>query len=225
MSKERKKKFMKKTMKKLIALVTVFVMLLTVIPVFAAGQYCIYGDDTVSAVFYPNQKMYNQYFGNVGSEKKIQVKSSNSKVGVCITEKYEYGYNLYFKAKRPGTTTLTIKVGNETKKVKAIVANYTNPVSSIELGNTKISGSKFNKADKITTSYAKYANKKVKINVTGKKGWKVLYVDYLKKGWRKTERVKNGAKLPVNGGTGYIVMVTLENEKTGLQEIIQMTLK
>ena len=216
---------MKKMMKKLIALVAVFAMLLTVVPVFAAEQSCIYGDDTVSAVFYPNQKMYNQYFGSVGSTKKIQVKSSNSRVGVCIAEKYEYGYSLYFKAKRPGTTTLTIKVGNEIKKVKGIVANYTNPVSSIKLGSTTISGSKFNKVDKITASYAPYANKKVKVNVTGKKGWKVLYVDYLKKGWMRTERVKNGAKLPVNGGSGYIVMVTLENEKTGLQEMVQVTLK
>ena len=137
---------------------------------------------------------------------------------------YEYGYSLYFRAKRPGTTTLTIKVGNETKKVKAIVANYTNPVSSIKLGSTTISGRKFNKADKITASYAPHANKKVKVNVTGKKGWKVLCVDYLKKGWMKTERVKNGAKIPVNGGRGYIVMVTLENEKTGLQEMVQVTL-
>ena len=36
MSKERKKKFMKKTMKKLIALVLVFAMLLSCIPAFAA---------------------------------------------------------------------------------------------------------------------------------------------------------------------------------------------
>lgn len=215
---------MKKTMKKLIALAVVFVMLLTAVPAFASGQSCIYGEDKVSAVFYPNQKMRNQYFGSVGSTKKIQVKSSNSRVGVCVTEKYEYGYSLYFRAKRPGTTTLTIKVGNETKKVKAIVANYTNPVSSIKLGSTTISGRKFNKADKITASYAPHANKKVKVNVTGKKGWKVLCVDYLKKGWMKTERVKNGAKIPVNGGRGYIVMVTLENEKTGLQEMVQVTL-
>ena len=102
---------MKKTMKKLIALAVVFVMLLTAVPAFASGQSCIYGEDTVSAVFYPNQKMHNQYFGSVGSTKKIQVKSSNSRVGVCVTEKYEYGYSLYFRAKRPGTTTLTNKKG------------------------------------------------------------------------------------------------------------------
>lgn len=54
---------MKKTMKKLIALAVVFVMLLTAVPAFASGQSCIYGEDTVSAVFYPNQKMHNQYFG------------------------------------------------------------------------------------------------------------------------------------------------------------------
>lgn len=111
---------MKKTMKKLIALAVVFVMLLTAVPAFASGQSCIYGEDTVSAVFYPNQKMHNQYFGSVGSTKKIQVKSSNSRVGVCVTEKYEYGYSLYFRAKRPGTTTLTIKVGNETKRLRQL---------------------------------------------------------------------------------------------------------
>ena len=115
---------MKKTMKKLIALAVVFVMLLTAVPAFASGQSCIYGEDTVSAVFYPNQKMHNQYFGSVGSTKKIQVKSSNSRVGVCVTEKYEYGYSLYFRAKRSGTTTLTIKVGNETKKVTHSVSSY-----------------------------------------------------------------------------------------------------
>ena len=60
---------MKKTMKKLIALAVVFVMLLTAVPAFASGQSCIYGEDTVSAVFYPNQKMHNQYFGSVGSTK------------------------------------------------------------------------------------------------------------------------------------------------------------
>ena len=49
---------MKKTMKKLIALAVVFVMLLTAVPAFASGQSCIYGEDTVSAVFYPNQKMH-----------------------------------------------------------------------------------------------------------------------------------------------------------------------
>lgn len=75
---------MKKTMKKLIALAVVFVMLLTAVPAFASGQSCIYGEDTVSAVFYPNQKMHNQYFGSVGSTKKIQVKPATPELECAL---------------------------------------------------------------------------------------------------------------------------------------------
>lgn len=217
---------MKKTMKKLIALVAVFAMLLTTVPAFAAGQSCIYGEDKVSAVFYPNQKMYDQYFGYVGYTKKIQVNSSNAKVGTCIAKKDPNGYSLYFRAKKTGTTTLTVKAGNETKKIKAVVANYTNPVASIKLGNTTVSGSRFNKTSKTNVSYySKFANKKVKVTAVAKKGWKVKNLEYLKKGWMRSEMVKNGATISVNGGSGFIIMATLENEKTGVTEFVEMTLK
>lgn len=216
---------MKRTMKKMIALLSVFAILLTTVPVFAARQSCIYGEDSVSVVFYPKEKLYNRYFGNVASTKKIQVKSSNPKVGTCIAEKYEYGYSLYFKAKKIGTTVLTIKIGNDTKKVKATVAKYTNPVTSVKLGNATVSGSKFNKTQKTAVSYSKYANKKVKVNAIAKKGWTVQNVEYLKKSWMKTERVRNGAKIPVNGGSGYRIMITLKNNKTGIEEMVEITLK
>ena len=66
-----------------------------------------------------------------------------------------------------------MKIGGKTCKTNVTVTKYVNPVKSVKFGNNFISGSKFNRSSRISLFYAKFAGKKVKTNITLKKGWKL----------------------------------------------------
>ena len=117
-----------------------------------------------------------------------------------------------------------------------------NPVKSVKIGATTISGSKFKSSSETSLSYAKFAGKKVKTTVTLAKGWKLdkLYIysgnnpangsmkpaiEYLQKGWMRSESVTNGSKIPVAGGKGFRIMFTAVNSKTGISEHMTIMLK
>lgn len=73
--------------------------------------------------------------------------------------------------------------------------------------------------------YAKYANKKSAIKLKLKKGWKLISVDYGKKNWQKGENFKNGAKIKVTGGAGFVVLAYVMNTATGQTELIVINFK
>ena len=50
-------------------------------------------------------------------------------------------------------------------------------------------------------------------------------VEYLQKGWMRSESVANGGKIPVAGGKGFRIMFTAVNSKTGIREYMTIMLK
>ena len=75
--------------------------------------------------------------------------------------------------KKEGTAAVSMKIGGKTCTTNVTVTKYVNPVKSVKFGNNFISGSKFNRSSRISLFYAKFAGKKVKTNITLKKGWKL----------------------------------------------------
>ena len=108
-----------------------------------------------------------------------------------------------------------------------IILNYQNPVSSSKLGNTRISGSRFNKTDKIYMSYNAYSKKTQTFKLTPKKGWIVDRVQikdkkgfvtksfYAAYGDYKHAGKFTSAKVRATGGKGnYILSIYTRNQKT-----------
>ena len=62
-----------------------------------------------------------------------------------------------------------MKITEGTSKFYFNVVNYKNPVSSIKLGKTTIKGNKFNKTDKLSLSYSKYAKQSNSLKIVPKK--------------------------------------------------------
>ena len=50
-------------------------------------------------------------------------------------------------------------------------------------------------------------------------------IEYLQKGWMRSESVTNGSKIPVAGGKGFRIMFTAVNSKTGIKERITIELR
>ena len=78
---------MNKKIKKMIALVTVFVSLLMVVPTFAAQPVRITAGDQVSIVNYPNKQESDEYLAYVSSTNKVKVTVANPKIGTGILYK------------------------------------------------------------------------------------------------------------------------------------------
>lgn len=71
----------------MIALVTVFVSLLMVVPTFAAQPVSITAGDQVSIVHYPNKQESDEYLAYVSSTNKVKVTVANPKIGTGILYK------------------------------------------------------------------------------------------------------------------------------------------
>lgn len=216
---------MNKKIKKMIALVTVFVSLLMVVPTFAAQPVRITAGDQVSIVHYPNKQESDEYLAYVSSTNKVKVTVANPKIGTGILYKESRGCVVYFKAKKSGTTTVTIKAGKVSKKIEVTVRNYANPLASVKVGNITVSGSKYNKSNEVDLNYVKYAGKKINITFKAAKGWKVKQVDYAEKTFMKSAKSKNGAKFSIRGGNRYRVLALMENKNTGETELIYVIFK
>ena len=210
---------MKRTLKKIVALVAVFVMLITAIPVSAASDAATSTWVAENFSAYVPVKNESKPFGFATTHaKKISVKIADPKIGRIECNNRN--------------SIITTKVGKKTFKTNVTVYKYTSPISSVKIGNTTISGKKFSKTDTIYLSYDKYVGKKINIKFNWKKGWYSCYMDLKDKNGDDIPNViqqgKNGLfkNLSVHGGKGnYIVSVIFENEKTRGIETLSIVFK
>lgn len=172
---------MKKQFKKVLAMVLAMVMMLFVVPVSAASgsssdlkAYLPPKTATKTMTLQSTKEAW--YLGSIVFSKKarnVTVSSSDPRVATVKTVKQSSDtIQIMVTPIKLGTTVITTKVSGKTYKNKVAIKNYVNPISSVKLGNTTISGSKFNKKDIYTLKYSKYAKKDNIISVIkAKKGW------------------------------------------------------
>ena len=170
---------MKRTLKKIVALVTVLSMLLLTVPTFAHSGSVGVTDiqKTMKGYSSPSKSPYQiLYMGATMSTKKITITYTNKKIGTVKKQKVtnplgETRVIFTFVPKQAGTTTTSIKIGSKTYKTKITILKYKNPIVSITINGKKISGRKFNKTDVIKLNYNTYKGKKNKITYQIKNGW------------------------------------------------------
>lgn len=233
---------MKKMSRKWVSVLLAFCMLFSMVVATPVVTWAGVLPESVTLVAYPERDY--QFFERI-STKASELKTSNKSVVSIKQVKQKdasFGrYYLYLKAKKPGTAVVSVKLKGKTYKTKVIVKKYVNPVQSVKIGSTSVSGSKFNSASVVNLSYGKFANKKVKATVVLKKGWKLddyYYWDskqqsgsmlpgfeYFPKGEQEGKTVINGHKIAVKGGKGFEILIPAINEKSGLMEYVSLGLK
>lgn len=179
--------------------------------------------------------------GNKSSSLK-NLKSSNKSVLTVKATKYKNG-NVYSTeimayTKKAGTATVSFKAGGKNYKVKVTVKSYSNPVSYIKVGNTKLSAAKFKKTNVANLKYSKFSNKKCKITVKPAKGWKLngkiqFLSDYYESDGYKIPTqtlVVNGKNVVIKGrkpskSFAPCLQMELVNTKTGVSEIVKVNFK
>jgi len=114
------------------------------------------------------------------SIKLSSLKSSRSSVAT-VTGVDNYGDYSYieFKAKKPGTTTITFKVGSKKYTSKVTVKNYTNPAKTVKISGVSKGKNIASKTKKKTYAYnlkLSKTTKKAKLKVKAKSGWKLMDV-------------------------------------------------
>lgn len=216
---------MKKITKRILALVVAMTMLLAAVPVYAAPIYADM-EKTKTITFYPssadNKSMETLYgensIGYVGGTSSISLKSSNTSIATVTKRKVDDKmYIVYVVAKKTGTVTVTMTVNKKKYTSKVTIKKYENPISSIKVGKTTFSGSKFNKNIKYNVKYSQFQNKNANVTVKLKSGWKVFNdgnLEYIRKGWNKSEFFKNGGRISIKGGSGFKVIFSAVNTKT-----------
>lgn len=234
-----------KTLKKLFAVMLTMMMLLNVLPVQAASAldvpesltYTLYSSKDASG----DASKKNKRFAVWVPAKVTSLKSSKKSVATVTQAKVKgvTGRYVYVNLKKPGTTTISFKYKSKTYKTKITVKKYVNPVASVKIGSTVVSSSKFKSRSETSLKYSKFANKKVKVNIKLKSGWKLVravaqdqavmstgaYFDYAQKGWWKSEQVKNNSKIKIAGGKGYQIIFGAVNTKTKQYEKIVVRFK
>lgn len=207
---------MKNFTKKVIALSLLLIMVLTSVPVSAEYDNLSFFNDArqVDCPAISCDPRNYVVIGRTDSTEKITTKSSNPALGKIVCYKYKDGCTeVRFIAKKSGKATVTTTVGKKAFKTKVTVLKYSNPLTSMQLGKTKISGKKFNKTNKITLSYKTYAGKtfstpKCKL----KNGWELVdcYVVDTKTG----KYLRYGDKIKISGGAGKkAIIVAYYNHK------------
>ncbi|MFR4557987.1 MAG: hypothetical protein ACLT4U_10305 [Blautia obeum] len=156
------------------------------------------------------------------AENVTSIRSSNPSVAEAS---FDYS-SINVTPKKTGKTVITAKGGNKIRKCTLTVRKYTNPVVSVKIGNTSISGKRFDKEAYRVIPYSKFAKKKVKVTFKLKKGWymKKQGLSYMEKSWFKSEDVNNGSTIPING-TDFKICADVVNEKTGQQERVLLWFK
>ena len=204
-------------------------MILSAIPVQAANTKSSLLKQTIT--LYPGKSnkitLFNSRYLNLGN-----IDTRNNSVSVTVRNpaiaKVEVNNSGVFAyPKKVGKTLVTVKAGNITRKCALTVKEYVNPVASVKVGNTTISGKKFDTDPYRVISYSKFANKKAKVTFNLKKGWSFQYdaISYFQKTWQKSEDVKNGSIVPIKGGSGYKIMTAVANDKTGQVEHLLLWFK
>ena len=237
---------MKKTSKTLLSFLLSFGMILSMFAVTSATGWAADEHVPASATLVAYPKPATESLASLSS-KVSGLKSSNKAVVTAKLSKSTYGtsqtyYTILAVPKKAGTATVSFKCQGKTYKIKVTVKKYVNPVKSVKIGATTVSGSRFKSSSETSLSYAKFAEKKVKTTVTLAKGWKLgeLYIysgnnpangsmkpaiEYMQKGWMRSESVANGGKIPVAGGKGFRIMFTAVNSKIGIREYMTIMLK
>ena len=237
---------MKKTSKKLLSFLLAFGMIIAMFAVTSATGWAADEHVPASATLVAYPKPATESLASLSS-KVSGLKSSNKAVVTAKLSKSTYGtsqtyYTILAVPKKAGTATVSFKCQGKTYKIKVTVKKYVNPVKSVKIGATTVSGSRFKSSSETSLSYAKFAEKKVKTTVTLAKGWKLgeLYIysgnnpangsmkpaiEYMQKGWMRSESVANGGKIPVAGGKGFRIMFTAVNSKIGIREYMTIMLK
>lgn len=225
---------MKKITKRIMALLLAMTMLLTALPVSAYDvgneSFSVHVPEGTQGYTLSTNKAWNkQQFAIASGTKRFTATSSNRSVATVSKEKLPVPLDnnevIYLTIKKPGTTTITTRVNNKTIRTKVRVFKYVNPVQYVRVGSTIVPGSKYNKPNTpYTLSYRKYANKKTKLGVRLKKGWKFEFggIDYAQNGWRKTKSIKNGSSIKIQGGPGFGLLVSVINTKTKQREVLQL---
>ena len=237
---------MKKTSKTLLSFLLAFGMILSMFAVISATGWAADEHVPASATLVAYPKPATESLASLSS-KGSGLKSSNKAVVTAKLSKSTYGtsqtyYTILAVPKKAGTATVSFKCQGKTYKIKVTVKKYVNPVKSVKIGATTVSGSRFKSSSETSLSYAKFAEKKVKTTVTLAKGWKLgeLYIysgnnpangsmkpaiEYMQRGWMRSESVANGGKIPVAGGKGFRIMFTAVNSKIGIREYMTIMLK
>lgn len=120
------------------------------------------------------------------------------------------------KCKKDGKANVTFKIKNKSYKIAVSVHKYKNPITSVTIGDKKISGSKFNKKDKYVLKYYSFKNKKMKIKMNLKKGWFVDQVIFNNLDDKNHVKIKNGSTIKLrNDMKAALLFFYVQNEKTG----------
>ena len=220
---------MKKVLKQILTFSLIFIMVLSAVPVQAANPESSLTKQVVT--LYPGKSnkitLFNSRYLNLGN-----IDTRNNSVSVTVRNpdiaKVEANNSGVFAyPKKVGKTLVTVKAGNITRKCALTVKEYVNPVASVKVGNTTISGKKFDTDPYRVISYSKFANKKAKVTFNLKKGWSFQYdaISYFQKTWQKSEDVKNGSIVPIKGGSGFQIMTAVVNDKTGQVEHLLLWFK
>lgn len=233
-----------KRVKKLFVVMLALTMLFTALPVQAASSlevpkslnYTLYSSKDAS-----NNASKTRKKSIVWVPSKVTSLKSSKKSVATVTQSKAAGSGrfIYVNLKKAGTTTISFKYKSKTYKTKITVKKYVNPVSSVKIGSTTLSSSTFKNSSEASLKYSKFANKKVKVSVKLKPGWKLVrsmmqdgwvvstgpYFDYALSGWLKSAQVRNNSKIKITGGKGAYIFFGAVNTKTNQYEDFAIALK
>lgn len=223
---------MKKVLKQFLTLSLILIMILSAVPVQAAAPEYFSSQKTVTLYTGKTAKnskikgvFTNFYLGQF--DKKGSKVSSVSISNPSIASATSTEGAVYVSPKKLGKAVVTAKSGTKVRKCNLTVRKYTNPVESIKVGNTTISGKYFNTEAYRVMAFSKFANKKAKVTFNLKDGWHVkdkgMY--YFEKTWLWSEDVDNGSVVPIKGDGDFKIFADVVNEKTGQQETVLLWLK
>ena len=132
---------------------------------------------------------------------------------------------IYFSVGKPGTSTISFKIGSKTYKSKVKVLKYVNPLSSLTV--TGVNGgktihTKFNKKTEVDQKVSKSISN-ANITVKAKNGWAVTYVNTYNPKTRTNNSISNytdvssltlkNVRIPKDAGVN--LYVTLQNKSNG----------
>ncbi|MCD7735910.1 MAG: hypothetical protein LUI07_02920 [Lachnospiraceae bacterium] len=162
----------------------------------------------------------------ISSGKVTGLKSNDTSIVKIYKNTVDDGTEILLLPKKTGTTKVSFKVGNKKYTTKITVKKYVNPISSVTVGDTKISSSKFKTLSYANLKYADYKGKKVKVTFQLKSGWSLTsgYINVFYAN-SKTTSVKNGKKITISGGKGCALLVLVQKDSTGQTELINLNFK
>lgn len=174
---------MKKRMSKIITFVVSFALVFTSFAFLQTEK--VHGDNLVFEKYSSNITVVLTYnsmpnliidMGNkIKDNSKVKVQSNNKKM---LSFSDRYGKQLDFLVKKGGTSnvTITVTTGGKKKvyKSKITIIPYKNPFKSFKVGNKQIKKQFKNWPD----ADIKASSKKLKINISPKKGWKIKSIKY-----------------------------------------------